>query len=140
MPRARRNAPIEAFYIVDSVTGCWNWTQNKNQKGYGLYRYNGGIKMAHRYLYIKYKGTIPAGLEIDHLCRNRACVNPDHLETVTHTINRRRSTQTKLTEFQVAKIRERYPYEMLKDIARDFNVALSTIDRIGRNEMWKGIS
>jgi len=63
--------------------GCWLWTGQKRKDGYGrlCYRYN--TDYAHRISYEIHKGPIPAGLHIDHLCRNTSCVNPDHLEAVT---------------------------------------------------------
>lgn len=68
---------------------CWNWTGNKTgPEGYGRF-YPGGKTgvLAHRFAYQLLTGTIPEGLVIDHLCRNRACVNPSHLEPVTHRVN-----------------------------------------------------
>jgi len=73
---------------VDKTSSCWNWTAYKNKDGYGRF----GVKSsspiaAHRFSYELHKGKIPKGLTIDHLCRNRKCVNPDHLEIVTQREN-----------------------------------------------------
>ncbi len=61
----------------DGSGGCWTWTRNLSRGGYGPYR---------RY-YVRLKGPIPKGLHIDHLCRNRACCNPLHMEAVTQREN-----------------------------------------------------
>lgn len=63
---------------------CWLWQASKNgSSGYGLFKIKGKYKQAHRVAYELTKGPIPEGLVLDHLCRNRLCVNPDHLEPVT---------------------------------------------------------
>ena len=85
-----RQSTIERFVEkieVNPENGCWEW-QGKLLNGYGnFYIGNGKAVPAHRIAYNYFKGIIPDGLEPDHLCRNRKCVNPDHLEAVTHKIN-----------------------------------------------------
>lgn len=81
----------------ETNTGCWLWSGGKNGKpGYGLIGLGPrqGLVLAHRLSYQMHKGPIPSGKHIDHLCRVRSCVNPDHLEAVTHGENLRRSPIT----------------------------------------------
>lgn len=79
---------------VDITPGCWLWTGAKNWTGYGQrsVRVDGKVRTAraHRMAYELLVGPIPEGLTIDHLCRVRHCVNPDHLEPVTMKENARR--------------------------------------------------
>lgn len=76
---------------VNKTDTCWLWTGGQIGKGYGVFRLNGGGKLAHRVAYQFVKGEIPEGLEIDHLCKVRHCVNPSHLEAVTRLENMLRS-------------------------------------------------
>lgn len=78
---------------VDSGDDCWMWTSFIDRDGYG----RTGDGMAHREAYTLFRGPIPDGMEIDHLCRVRACVNPDHLEVVTHAENVRRGAAARDT-------------------------------------------
>jgi hypothetical protein len=77
---------------VNEDTGCWEWIAATNSDGYGSFYFNEKIASAHRVSYMHYVGDIPEGLEIDHLCRVRKCVNAiDHLEVVSHLENVRRA-------------------------------------------------
>ncbi|KKM02057.1 hypothetical protein LCGC14_1788260 [marine sediment metagenome] len=67
-------------------TGCWPW-QRATSRGYGQLSINGTVCSAHRTAYEIVKGPIPDGLQIDHLCRNTRCINPDHMEAVTARVN-----------------------------------------------------
>lgn len=75
---------------VIKTTGCWEWTGSKTSGGYGNVRFQGRNVYAHRLAYTLHRGAIPDGLVIDHLCRNRSCVRPDHLEPVPIAVNTRR--------------------------------------------------
>ena len=82
-------AVLERFEekILRTPGGCWRWTAARVQDGYGQFKFNGRMVGSHRFAYEQYVGPIPEGLQIDHLCRNRWCVNPLHLEPVTQREN-----------------------------------------------------
>lgn len=84
-------AAILAKISKDAKTECWLWNGSIKSNGYGALSYAGQKWHAHRFFYVQLIGPIPAGLHIDHLCRNRACVNPAHLEPVTQAVNNRRT-------------------------------------------------
>ncbi len=90
----RRKIPIiERFLakiVKDKETGCWNWVGYVNKGGYGLISSDTRPLLSHRVSHTFYKGDIPKGFDIDHLCRNRSCCNPDHLEAVTRKENLKR--------------------------------------------------
>jgi hypothetical protein len=74
--------------VENSPTGCWIWIGSRSRLGYGNFWH----VLAHRFAYELLISSIPVGLELDHLCRNRACVNPTHLEPVTRKQNMERAT------------------------------------------------
>lgn len=91
---------FEAKYIPIPHCGCWAWTGFVKPNGYGqigLGKRGMGIAHAHRVAYELYVGPIPTGMTLDHLCRVRCCVNPDHLEPVTNAENIRRGDSGKAT-------------------------------------------
>jgi hypothetical protein len=90
-------------YLIDELTGCWIWQKAKAQ-GYGQTCHHGKVWGAHRWYYTQAKGPIPPGMWIDHLCRVKACVNPEHLEAVTPGENTRRGLNGTLSLEQIAEI------------------------------------
>jgi hypothetical protein len=74
---------------IEHVADCWQWTGAKQPTGYGSLWNGARPEQAHRISFRLYKGEIPKGCEIDHLCRNRGCVNPEHLRAVPHRENMR---------------------------------------------------
>lgn len=97
MPNVRHVRDIAWLQKRYKVVGdCWEWQKSK-RSGYGHYGKfeNGKIvnDFAHRLSYVLHKGEIPKGKEIDHLCRNKICINPAHLEAVTHLENIHRHWQ-----------------------------------------------
>ena len=80
------------FVVLDN--GCWQWTAATNANGYGRFRVGGKgspLRVAHRVMWELLVGPVPNDCQLDHLCRNRGCVNPSHLEPVSASENTRRS-------------------------------------------------
>src|SRR5580765_9084 len=78
---------VDRFWLlVERSDSCWNWQGSISPKGYGRFRASQG-SLAHRYAYELLIGRVPEGLILDHPCRNLKCVNPAHLEPVTHRVN-----------------------------------------------------
>lgn len=83
-----------ALSYVVSPSGCWDWVGAKKPSGYGQFRFHAANWNAHRAAYVLIVAPIPEGMTLDHLCRNKGCVNPAHLEPVTQAENTRRFGET----------------------------------------------
>ena len=113
---------------------CIEWTGTITTNGYGQSIKILGETGAHRIAYTLTFGEVPAGLELDHLCRNRRCVNPYHLEPVTRTINTHRGARARLTMALASEIRTSMESE--RTIARRLGVHRSTIHSVRIGRTW----
>jgi hypothetical protein len=96
----------EPMFLEDE-NGCWVWQGTLNPKGYGGLRRDYQTWLAHRWVYTREIGPIPPGYDLDHRCKEPACVNPDHLEAVLPEVNHLRGSRRKLTPGDVIEIRAR---------------------------------
>lgn len=100
--------------------GCWIWTGAIQSAGYGHLAVKGKTVLSHRFAYELLAGPIPEDEESDHLCRNHACVNPGHIELVTHQENCQRGDHRRIVQHQRAKTHCPYghPYNLLNTYFR----------------------
>lgn len=133
--RVQRKSQIE--YLEDAETGCWNWQGAITPAGYGKL----GEAMAHRLVYERERGQIAAGLVLDHRCRNRRCVNPDHLEPVTQSENITRGDLgvRKLSEDDVREIRRLAGTVTARELAGRFGVTRGNIHHVVHRLTWKHV-
>lgn len=98
LPTRMRSKIVFELCPVPGLPGfCWTWTGALNSRGYGCWGVDGKSQLTHRVAYKLLVGEIPTGLQIDHLCQNKRCCNPAHLEPVTDAVNKSRTEQaTKL--------------------------------------------
>ena len=129
MPKGIYLRNYDGKYTIDS-NGCWLWKGYIEKNGYGS-------RLAHRRLYKRYKGEIPKEYQIDHLCKVKACVNPDHLEVVTAAENIHRSAVAKLTIEDIKMIRLLKDKYTQKELGSLFRVHQCSIGRIINNKRWE---
>jgi hypothetical protein len=149
-----RPAQERRFWAKVQVSaGCWEWGAAKNKHGYGKLLVSRRSLLAHRLSYSLLKGPIPVGLQLDHLCRNRACVNPAHLEPVTPLENTRRGlvgagclrgvnqNKAKLKDAEVIQIRDLVDSGLFTRVAvgKFYGVSPSLIGQICLGTYWKHI-
>lgn len=122
---------VEGHHYSISESGCWVWQHRIDRTGYGRTRKGSGgtNRLAHRVAYENLVGPIPSGLELDHLCRVRACINPKHLEPVTRQENVLRGQIGKVPIEQRAEIRR----EVLA-LAKKYGVKPRTLAAIANRE------
>ena len=133
---------LEYYRVEDRgyTTPCWMWQRNTDEKGYALMNIKRRTHRVHRLFYEQKHGPIPHGKQLDHLCRNHSCVNPDHVEPVTPAENVRRGNVARLTENDVREIRVLLKQCMPKShIARRFNVNRYAIYAIAVGKTWRGV-
>lgn len=124
---------------LDYSTTCWVWAGCISATGYaraGVLASNGS-QMAHRIFWERENGPVPDGLDLDHLCRVRCCVNPAHLEPVTRSVNLRRSPlvgKRKLSPTQVLEIRQSNASGV--ELAKRFGVSRTTVSQIRLRQTW----
>jgi hypothetical protein len=146
----RSNKPQYIELDRGYVSDCWIWQRSKIPCGYGVLETKSldgtwGTVCAHRYMYERKHGPVREGLLVDHLCRQRDCVNPDHLQPVTLTENIRRGRVATLTSEIVSDIRMRYPSirrgrgGWVMQIAAEYRVSASAIYAVLRRSTWADI-
>lgn len=127
---------FESFVSRDP-DGHWYWTGCISDNGYGQIGVGTGIMHAHVVAWQLFRGPIPAGLEPDHTCRIRHCINPDHLELVTHAENCRRGARAKLSHADVQEIRVLYVVGLSQTtIAEMFGINSGHVSRIIHGQRW----
>jgi hypothetical protein len=102
---------FDAKYVRHPLTGCWLWTACTNAFGYGTLWVNVRPMLAHRVAYELFVGPIPEGLNLDHLCRVRRCVNPAHLEPVTQRENVMRGISVTAKNAAVTHCHQGHPFD-----------------------------
>lgn len=116
-------ARMKFWEQFEKTPTCWLWTGPKTPDGYGITTAK-GVRNAHRLSWVLHRGPIPPGMQIDHLCRVRHCVNPDHMELVTLQENVRRGNAPTAIHARQTHCKYGHPFD-------EANTAIY-YDRLGR--------
>ena len=120
------------------LTPCWIWQVDINIDGYGWLHVARKTTGAHCFMYEKKHGKIPKGMQLNHLCRVRCCVNPDHLEVVTIKINVQKGKSAKVNAKEACEIRDlflRTTYKQ-REIAKLYGISQQQVSDIVINKCW----
>jgi hypothetical protein len=128
--------PIECYYKINEITGCWESKLYIKPDGYSVVRVLQRKKNLHKYVYESLRGRVPKGLELDHLCKVRHCCNPDHMEVVTPAVNTRRAI-AKITDEQVEEIRRLAGTMYQRNIGLKFGINQSMVSKIILKQSWR---
>ncbi len=140
--KAPKDMPLKERleHYTDKTGDCWRWLGHTNDKGYGRINWKGTKLLAHRAWWETVNDPLGTN-RVDHLCRNRWCVNPDHLEIATQAENVQRGDLAKLIPEEVTLIRRWYAERTITQalLARFFGVSLQSINRIVNRQTWQNI-
>lgn len=131
---------VGSGYVLDErgfSSACWISRRAVSGNGYGKVRVGENHVALHVLNYVMKFGPVPNGLELDHLCRQRGCCNPDHLETVTHPVNVQRGALAKLTPRDVVEIRLLDKSVSNRLAGQMFGVGASQVSRIRNRKSWR---
>ena len=127
----------ERYYVAEN--GCWISMGSRTSAGYGHFKEPnyGKTVLTHIAMYEYKRGPVPSGMELDHLCRNRACCNPDHLEVVTRKVNARRGNFAKLSPVIISSLKEDHKSGYnLQGLSLKYGVSTSCVSRALRGKTW----
>ena len=122
---------------VQRKTDCWIWPYSLNKDGYGHLQKNKKLTGAHKLIFEFINGELPKGIELDHLCRTPMCVNPTHLEAVSHAENCRRGNNSKISSNDVNEIKKLALKMNHREIAEIFGVSRSHVSMIVKGTRCK---
>jgi hypothetical protein len=142
--RTKQRPPVGAEDYREEDRGhdtpCWIRIGHLNNKGYGKVAIAGKQQYAHRAMYEQEVGPIPPGAVIDHLCRQRDCMRPEHLEATTMATNLQRGRNAKLTPQAVREIRTFWAATVsTKELAEAYGISASQMSRVRRGLRWRNV-